>query len=114
VWGVLVQSAGVGGARDDAGMTEPAHQWSPPSHPDQPEDQPRGVAPDDRAVPVAPFAPVTVEVEFSRSGVVRVPGFVERAGPDRVFVQLVHMGHPHRLWLPRTAVRHRTIRARRN
>lgn len=36
----------------------------------------------------------------------RLPGLVERASSDRVYVQLVHMGFSHRLWLPRERVSH--------
>lgn len=90
-----------------------AYAWSPPSHPDAPEDQPLGIEPDESALPVG-YAPVTVEVEFTRTGVQRLPGFVERASSDRVYVQLVHMGFAHHVWLPRDRAVKRHLKPRRD
>jgi len=82
----------------------PEHRWSPPIHPDPPEDQPLGID-----APLAPervsgYPAVWVQVEFTRSGPQRCPGFVEQADADTVYVQLVHMGFVHHVWLPRDRV----------
>jgi hypothetical protein len=93
-------------------MTDEPYRWAPPEHPDPPEDQPLGIPADPTATPVD-LAPVTVSVDFTRTGRVDVPGFVEQAGVDRVYVQLVHMGFAHRVWLPRDRVRTRQLKPRR-
>jgi hypothetical protein len=94
------------------GMAE--HQWTPLEHPDAPEDQPVGVAPDEGVTAIDPnTAPVTVRVTFTRTGPQRVPGFVELAGTDRVYAQFVSMGFVHHVWIPRDQVTHRTLRPRR-
>lgn len=69
----------------------PQYEWSPPTHPDPPEDQPfgvEGVALSERV----DHAPVWCRVKFSRTGWQRVPGFVDADAGERVYVQLVHMG----------------------
>lgn len=90
------------------------HTWAPPEHPDPPENQPLGIEADDSAVTVDGFPAVWVRVEFTRTWMQRLPGFVERAAADRVFVQLVHMGFPHHVWLPRERVTHRQLKPRRD
>ena len=90
------------------------HQWTPPEHPDAPEDQPIGVDADESATAIDPHtAPVTVRVTFSRTGPQRVPGFVERAAADRVYAQFVHMGFIHHAWIMRDQVTHRQLKPRR-
>lgn len=89
----------------------PQYRWSPPEHPDPPEDQPLGVPGVEWSERVD-HAPVWVRVEFSRTGWQRLPGFVDAATDDRVYVQLVHMGFAHRLWLPRDRVTVRQLRRR--
>jgi hypothetical protein len=91
----------------------PQYQWSPPQHPDPPEDQPVGIDGVEWSDAVD-HAPVWVDVEFSRTGPQRLPGFVDAAAPDRVYVQLVHMGNAHRLWLPRDRVSRRVLKPRRS
>ncbi|WIE65970.1 hypothetical protein DEI99_005375 [Curtobacterium sp. MCLR17_036] len=88
------------------------YQWSPPTHPDPPEDQPAGIDGVEWSQAVD-HAPVWVRVEFSRTGWQRLPGFVEAATDDRVYVQLVHMGFAHRVWLPRERVTGRQLKPRR-
>lgn len=91
-------------------MTNDEHRWHPPEHPDPPEDQPLGVDAPDNARPVDGYPPVVVELDFTVSGHHTVPGFVEQTSADRVFVQVVHMGFPHRLWVPRDRVATRTLK----
>ena len=55
-------------------------------------------APDAVSTPELP--PVWVSVEFTRTGLQRLPASVERASAELVFVQLVHMGFAHHVWLP--------------
>jgi hypothetical protein len=88
------------------------YRWAPPSHPDPPDDQPLGVDADPNAAATPDLPPVWVTVDFTRTGPQRLPGFVERASPELACVQFVHMGHPHRCWLPRDRITHRTLRAR--
>jgi hypothetical protein len=71
-----------------------------------------GVPEDSDAVPTSDLPPVWVSVEFTRTGLQRLPGFVERASDDLVFVQLVHMGFAHHVWLPRGRVTKRTLKPR--
>lgn len=89
----------------------PDYQWSPPEHPDPPEDQPYGVAGVEWSDRVG-HAPVWVRVEFSRTGWQRLPGFVDAATGELVYVQFVHMGFPQRLWLERDRVTVRQLRRR--
>ena len=91
-------------------MTSP-YQWSPPEHPDPPEDQPQGIEGVEWSESVD-HAPVWVDVVFSRSGRQRVPGFVEADAGDRVFVQLVFMGFVHKVWVPRIQVTRRALKPR--
>ncbi|MGU3409097.1 hypothetical protein ACLBWP_03235 [Microbacterium sp. M1A1_1b] len=88
------------------------YQWSPPIHPDPPEDQPYGVDGVEWSEAVN-HEPVWVRVEFSRTGRQKLPGFVEAQTDDRVYVQLVHMGFAHRLWLDRDCVTRRQLKTRR-
>jgi hypothetical protein len=88
------------------------YSWAPPSHPDPPDDQPLGIDADPTATPTPDYPAVWVSVDFTRTGPQRLPGFVERASADVAHVQFVHMGHPHRCWLPRTRITRRTIRPR--
>lgn len=90
----------------------PDYRWSPPEHPDPPEDRPLGIDADPAAAAAAGYPPVWVRVQFTRTGEQRCPGFVERASADRVFVQLVHMGFVHHVWLPRDRVTHRELKQR--
>ncbi|MDY1005761.1 hypothetical protein [Curtobacterium sp. CFBP9011] len=90
----------------------PQYQWSPPEHPDPPEDQPIGIDGVEWSEWVN-HSPVHVEVEFTRTGWQRVPGFVDAATDDRVLVQFVHMGFAHRVWLERGRVTPRTLKPRR-
>jgi len=90
----------------------PQYQWSPPEHPDPPEDQPQGIDGVEWSDAVD-HAPVWVDVVFSRSGRQRVPGFVEADAGDRVFVQLVFMGFVHKVWVPRIQVTQRALKSRR-
>lgn len=90
----------------------PQYQWSPPEHPDPPEDQPIGIDGVEWSEWVN-HSPVHVEVEFTRTGWQRVPGFVDAATDDRVLVQFVHMGFAHRVWLGRGRVTPRTLKPRR-
>jgi hypothetical protein len=87
------------------------YTWAPPTHPEPAEDQPLGIGPVDGAEPVD-RSPVWVDVEFTRTGPQSLPGFVMAATPERVYVQLVHMGFAHKLWLLRTRVTHRTLKPR--
>lgn len=87
------------------------YTWAPPTHPEPAEDQPLGIGPVDGAEPVN-HSPVWVEVEFTRTGPQRLPGFVIAATPERVYVQLVYMGFAHKLWLPLSRVTHRTLKPR--
>lgn len=89
------------------------HRWHPPEHPDPPEDQPLGIDADPSARPVDGYPPVWVDVEFTRTGRQHVPGFVHEQAVDRVYVQIVHMGFTHRLWVPRTRVTVRQLKPRR-
>jgi hypothetical protein len=57
--------------------------------------------------------PVLVRITFSRTGPQRVPGFVERAGTDRVYAHFVHMGFVHHAWTMRDQVTHRQLKPRR-
>jgi hypothetical protein len=79
----------------------PEHRWSPPIHPDPPEDQPLGIDAPLASERVSGYPAVWVQVEFTRSGLQRCPGFVEQADEGTVIVQLVHMGFVHHVWLPR-------------
>lgn len=88
----------------------PQYQWSPPIHPDPPEDQPVGIDGVEWSDWVD-HAPVWVRIEFSRTGWQKVPGFVDAVTPDRVYVQLVYMGFAHRLWLDRDRVTRRVLKA---
>ncbi len=91
-------------------MTDDAkYRWAPPSHPDQSADQPIGVDADPTAEATPELPPVWVSVDFTGTGSQRLPGFVERASAALVYVQFVHMGHPHRCWLPRERI---TLRPR--
>lgn len=73
-----------------------------------------GVDPAGDAVDVDPAtAAVHVRVTFTRTGPQKLPGFVERAATDRVYVQFVHMGFPHHAWIMRDQVTHRTLKPRR-
>lgn len=63
----------------------PEHRWAPPIHPDPPEDQPLG-----KDAPPAPD---------------RVSG----ADGDVVYVQLVHMGFVHHVWLPLARIKKRAL-----
>jgi len=87
-------------------------RWSPPEHPDPPEDRPLGIDADPAAAATDGYPPVWVRVQLTRIGEQRCPGFVEWASADRVFVQLVHMGFVHHLWLPRDRVTLREIKPR--
>jgi len=94
-------------------MTDDAkYRWAPPTHPDQPDDQPIGVDADPAAEATPDLPPVWVAVDFTRTGPQRLPGFVERASDELVYVQFVHMGHAHHSWLPRTRIIRRTLRVR--
>ena len=55
-------------------------------------------------------AAVWVQVEFTRSGPQTCPGFVEQADGDVVYVQLVHMGFVHHVWVPMDRLRKRALR----
>ena len=88
----------------------PEHRWSPPIHPDPPEDQPLGIDAPPAPERVSGYPAVWVKVEFTRSGPQRCPGFVEQADEDTVFVQLVHMGFVHHVWLPRDRVTKRSLK----
>jgi hypothetical protein len=88
------------------------YQWSPPEHPDPPEDQPRGIDGVEWSEWVD-HTPVWVRVEFSRTGWQRVPGFVDADAGDRVYVQFVHMGFAHRVWLERDRITRRALKPRR-
>jgi hypothetical protein len=90
----------------------PQYQWSPPIHPDPPEDQPLGIDGVEWSELVH-HAPVWVRVEMSRTGWQRVPGFVDAATDAIVLVQFVHMGFAHKVWLPRDRVTTRELKARR-
>lgn len=97
----------LGPVTDDA-----KYQWAPPSHPEPAEDQPLGVPEAPDAVPTPELPPVWVSVEFTRTGPQKLPGFVERASAELVYVQLVHMGFAHHVWLPRGRVSKRTLKPR--
>lgn len=106
---ILPATPDVSANRHDERMAE--YTWSPPEHPDPPEDQPLGIGPIDGAEPVD-HAPVWVDVEFTRTGRQRLPGFVDAATDGRVYVQLVHMGFAHKVWLPRERVTRCTLKPR--
>nr|UXN30467.1 hypothetical protein N8D75_17705 [Curtobacterium flaccumfaciens] len=87
----------------------PEHRWAPPIHPDPPEDQPLGID--------APPAPEKVSgypaVWGGRVHPVwpaDLPGFVEQADGDVVYVQLVHMGFVHHVWLPMDRIKKRSLK----
>jgi len=88
------------------------YRWAPPEHPDPPEDQPLGIDAPPAPDRVSGYPAVWVQVDFTRSGPQRCPGFVEQADADAVYVQLVHMGFSHHVWLPRDRVTHRQLRPR--
>lgn len=88
------------------------YQWSPPIHPDPPEDQPEGIDGVEWSDAVD-HAPVWVDVVFSRSGRQRVPGFVQADAGDRLYVQLVFMGFVHHLWVPHSSATVRQLKPRR-
>lgn len=90
----------------------PEYRWSPPEHPDPPEDQPAGV-PGVEWSELVHHAPVWCRVEFSRTGWQRLPGFVEAATDAIVLVQFPFMGFAHKVWLPRDRVTVRQLKARR-
>ncbi|PYY60026.1 hypothetical protein DEJ17_06550 [Curtobacterium sp. MCSS17_011] len=90
----------------------PQYQWSPPQHPDPAEDQPEGIDGVEWSDAVD-HAPVWVDVVFSRTGPQHLPGFVDADAGDRVYVQFVHMGFAHRLWVPRSSVTTRRLKPRR-
>lgn len=87
------------------------YTWSPPDHPDPPDDQPLGIPAAADETPVD-HDPVWVRVDFTRTGPQRSPGFVDADGGDRVLVQLVHMGFAHKVWLPRERVTRRVLKPR--
>lgn len=91
----------------------PEYSWAPPEHPEPASDQPLGIGADAAAAPVDGYPPVWVQVVFTRTGPQRLPGFVEQASEDRVYVQLVHMGFSHHVWVPREHVTRRTLKPRR-
>jgi hypothetical protein len=91
----------------------PQYQWSPPIHPDPPEDQPLGVDGVEWSEWVD-HRPVWVRVEFTRTGWQKAPGFVDAMTDTLVYVQLVHMGFAHRVWLERDRVTTRTLKPRRS
>jgi hypothetical protein len=97
----------------DAPLPARQYQWSPPIHPDPPEDQPLGIDGVEWS-DLVHHAPVWVRVEFSRTGWQRVPGFVDAATDVIVLVQFVHMGFAHKVWLPRDRVTTRELKARRD
>lgn len=88
------------------------YHWAAPEHPDPPEDQPYGIDGVEWSTAVA-HSPMFVDVEFSRTGWQHLPGFVDAAAEDRLYVQFVHMGFAHREWLPRERVTKRTLKPRR-
>lgn len=90
----------------------PQYQWSPPIHPDPPEDQPYGVEGVEWSEAVA-HAPVWVRVEMSRTGWRRLPGFVDAQTDDIVLVQFVSMGSAYRVWLGRDRVTKRVLKPHR-
>ncbi|WP_161598134.1 hypothetical protein [Curtobacterium flaccumfaciens] len=51
-----------------------------------------------------------MRVEFTRSGLRTCPGFVEQADGDVVYVQLVHMGFVHHVWLPLERIKKRALK----
>jgi hypothetical protein len=89
----------------------PQYQWSPPIHPDPPEDQPSGLEGVEWSEWVN-HVPVFVDVEFSRTGWQHLPGFVDAAAADRVLVQFPHMGFAHRIWIARERVSPRQLKVR--
>lgn len=88
----------------------PEHRWAPPSHPDPPEDQPLGIDAPPAPDRVSGYPAVWVQVEFTRSGPQTCPGFVEQADADVVYVQLVHMGFVHHVWLPMDRIKKRSLK----
>jgi hypothetical protein len=77
----------------------PEHRWALPSHPDPPEDQPLGIAAPPARNRVSGYPAVPVQAEFTGSGPHTCPGFVEQADGDVVYVQRVHMGFVHHVWV---------------
>lgn len=88
----------------------PEHRWAPPIHPDPPEDQPLGIDAPPAPERVSGYPAVWVRVEFTRSGLQTCPGFVEQADGDVVYVQLVHMGFVHHVWLPMDRIKKRALK----
>lgn len=88
----------------------PEHRWAPPSHPDPPEDQPLGIDAPPAPDRVSGYPAVWVRGEFTRSGRQMCPGFVEQADDDVVFVQLVHMGFVHHVWVQMDRLKKRSLR----
>lgn len=86
---------------------------APPQHSDPPEDQPLGIPADPGATVINGCPPVWAEVYFTLTGRQRLPGFAEQASETAVFVQVVHMGFAHRLWLPCGRVTRRVLLPRR-
>lgn len=91
-------------------MTE--YTWAAPEHPDPPENQPLGVPGVEWAEAIN-HDPVWVDVEMTRTGRQKLPGFVDAAADDRVLVQFVHMGFAHKVWLPGERVTVRELKPRR-
>jgi hypothetical protein len=87
------------------------YHWAPPEHPDPPENRPYGIDGVEWSVAVD-HAPVTVHVEFSRTGWQDVPGFVDASADDRAYVQFVHMGFAYREWLPLDRLTKRQLKHR--
>lgn len=92
----------------------PDYKWSPPEHPDPPEDQPLGVPADEAALTLTSFPAAWVTVDMTRTGRQRLPGFVMAASETVVYVQFASMGFAHKVWLPRGRVTVRVLKPRRN
>jgi len=88
------------------------YRWAPPEHPGPPEDRPLGIDAPPAPDRVSGYPAVWVEVEFTRSGPQRYPGFVEQADTDVVYVHFVHLGFSHHVWLSRDRVTRRQLRPR--
>lgn len=86
------------------------HRWAPPIHPDPPEDQPLGIDASPAPDRLPGYPAVWAEVDFTRFGQQRCPGLVEQADGEVVYVQLVHMGFVHHVWVPMDRLKKRSLR----
>lgn len=97
----------------DDGRERPAHQWSPPQHPDVTLYTPTQVPEGERAgvVTLDAPAPVWVTVEYAEIGSLRTHGFAVAASPTVVLVETTWQGRLQAVWAYRSVVTYRQIQA---